>query len=295
MDDFLRSWMASGRGQSPKDYRKTYEELQKNKALYKQGQATRVITGYSTRPVGPDGSKKTPTYAYIPKQQPAAAPAPPPAPAPAPAPAPTKYTPKALPTPNAPKPVALDTSAYDAQIKKLNASLGDLQNQLKSNSSAYAKTIADQQNKYGQQTAQYDQMFANQQTMFDKKYVGQQQSFDKQLLGAKNSFDQAMSNQVKKFNTTMEQAQIGYANNLKSQQEAQAKILADQTTKYDNNMSSLKNSLAETMSNKSQPILGVKSSAAGAQSSAQKRQGIKGTFGRSGLRIKGIKDKSLNI
>ena len=218
-----------------------------------------------------------------------------PAPRAAPAPAPTRYTPKALPTPSAPKPVAFDTSAYDAQIKKLGASLSGLQNQLRSNSSAYAKSIADQQNRYGQQTAQYDQMFANQQTMFDRKYVGQQQSFDKQLLGAKNSFDQSMSNQVKKFNTTMEQAQIGYANNLKSQQEAQAKILADQTTKYDNNMSSLKNSLAETMSNKSQPVLGVKSSAAGAQSSAQQRQGIKGTFGRSGLRIKGIKDKSLNI
>lgn len=47
-------------------------EAQKNKELYEQGKATRVITGYTKRKVGPDGSKKVPNYAYIPNE-PAAA------------------------------------------------------------------------------------------------------------------------------------------------------------------------------------------------------------------------------
>ncbi len=68
MDDFLNSYLASDRSQSTTDFRKTYEEEQKNKALYEQGEATRVITGYTTREVGPDGSTKVPTYAYIPNE-----------------------------------------------------------------------------------------------------------------------------------------------------------------------------------------------------------------------------------
>ena len=68
MDDFLKSYLASDRSQSTKDFRNTYEEGQNNKKLYEQGEATRVITGYTTREVGPDGSTKVPTYAYIPNQ-----------------------------------------------------------------------------------------------------------------------------------------------------------------------------------------------------------------------------------
>ena len=45
-----------------------FEEIEANKQLYEEGKATRVITGYTTRKVGPDGSTKVPTYAYIPNE-----------------------------------------------------------------------------------------------------------------------------------------------------------------------------------------------------------------------------------
>ena len=73
------------------------------------------------------------------------------------------------------------------------------------------------------------------------------------------------------------------------------KSIADQSAKYDKNMSSLRNSLAETMSNQQLPSVGVKTSGYSQQAAALTRQGMKGTFGRTGLRIKGIKDNSLNI
>ena len=109
MDDFLKSYMASGRGQSTKDYLKTYEEKQKNKELYEQGKATRVITDYSTRKVGPDGSTKVPIYAYIPNQQTQAAPAPAPAP----------------PAPAAPAPLMPQISAASQQYRAETQALSD--------------------------------------------------------------------------------------------------------------------------------------------------------------------------
>tara|TARA_B100000530_G_scaffold331812_1_gene277136 strand:- start:4443 stop:4967 length:525 start_codon:yes stop_codon:yes gene_type:complete len=62
-------------------------ELEARKKLYEEGKATRVITGYRTQRIGPDGSKKVPVYDYVPNQPAAPAPAPPPPP-PAPAPSP---------------------------------------------------------------------------------------------------------------------------------------------------------------------------------------------------------------
>ena len=141
-------------------------------------------------------------------------------------------------------PAAPDYSKYQAQVASLGSALSGLQNQLKANSAAYAKSIADQQKNFAGQ-------FANQTASFNNLFANQQSNFDKQI--------------------------------------------ADQTTKYDNNMSALKNSLAATMSNKAQPVMGVKSGAYGQQAAAMQRQGVRGTFGRTGLRIKGIKDKSLNI
>ena len=141
-------------------------------------------------------------------------------------------------------PAAPDYSKYQAQVASLGSALSGLQSQLKANSAAYAKSIADQQKNFAGQ-------FANQTASFNNLFANQQSNFDKQI--------------------------------------------ADQTTKYDNNMSALKNSLAATMSNKAQPVMGVKSGAYGQQAAAMQRQGVRGTFGRTGLRIKGIKDKSLNI
>ncbi len=82
---------------------------------------------------------------------------------------------------------------------------------------------------------------------------------------------------------------------LSTQKDTFDKTLTATTEKYDTNMASLRNSLAETMSNKQQPSVGVKTSGYTQQAAALTRQGMKGTFGRTGLRIKGIKDKSLNI
>jgi len=47
------------------DWVREDELAQENKRLYEEGKATRVITGYSTRKVGPDGSTRVPMYAYI--------------------------------------------------------------------------------------------------------------------------------------------------------------------------------------------------------------------------------------
>ena len=172
------------------------------------------------------------SYGYTPYYKIESAPAPPSTPKAQAAPAPVAgYTPTALPTTAAP--AAPDYSKYEAQVASLGSALSGLQSQLKANSAAYAKSIADQQKNFAGQ-------FADQTAAFDK-------------------------------------------------------LFADQTTKYDNNMSALKNSLSETMSNKAQPVMGVKSGAYGQQTAAMQRQGIRGTFGRTGLRIKGIKDKSLNI
>ena len=114
MDDFLKSYLASGRGQSPKDFRKTYEEKQKNKELYDKGEATRVITGYSTQRVGPSGSTKKPIYDYIPKQA-----APPAAPAPPDPPAPPAAPDTLMPTiSDASTQYRADTDARNAEIDK---------------------------------------------------------------------------------------------------------------------------------------------------------------------------------
>jgi len=170
------------------------------------------------------------------------------------APAPVaSYRPTSLPSTAAP--AAPDYSKYQAQVASLGKALSGLQSQLKTNSAAYAKSIADQQKNFAGQ-------FANQTASFNNLFATQQAGFNKNLADQSAAFKQE---------------------------------IADQTTKYDNNMSALRNSLSETMSNKAQPVMGVKSGAYGQQTAAMQRQGIKGTFGRSGLRIKGIKDNSLNI
>ena len=170
------------------------------------------------------------------------------------APAPVaNYRPTSLPSTAAP--AAPDYSKYQAQVASLGSALSGLQSQLKANSAAYAKSIADQQKNFAGQ-------FANQTASFNNLFATQQAGFNKNLADQSAAFKQE---------------------------------IADQTTKYDNNMSALRNSLSETLSNKAQPVMGVKSGAYGQQTAAMQRQGIKGTFGRSGLRIKGIKDNSLNI
>jgi hypothetical protein len=52
--------------------------------------------------------------------------------------------------------------------------------------------------------------------------------------------------------------------------------------------------MATMQPNNRESVLGIKG-ASGGTSEAMTRQGIKGTFGRSGMRIKKIKDKALNV
>ena len=94
---------------------KAFQEKQENRKLYEEGKATRVITGYRTVKVGPDGGARRPIYDYIPKQQ--AAPAPKPA-APAKAPAPATPAPLMPTISDASKKYRADTDARNAAIDK---------------------------------------------------------------------------------------------------------------------------------------------------------------------------------
>jgi hypothetical protein len=105
-----------------------------------------------------------------------------------------------------------------------------------------------------------------------------------QLKSNQANYAKSLKNQSTNFNKLLGNQQSTFDANM-----------AAQTEKYDNNMASLRNSLSETMSNRQLPSVGVKTSGYTQERAALTRQGIKGTFGRSGLRIKGIKDKSLNI
>jgi hypothetical protein len=155
MDDFLRSWMASDRKQSPKDYLETYKKTQENKKLYKDGKATRVISGYSTSRVGPSGgSKKTPIYSYIPNQQ---APAPAPAPAPAKAPAPATPAPLMPTISEASKQYRADTQARETAIDKKIADFNASEA-----AAVKAREIAEQARITGNRTAAANQARSNQ-------------------------------------------------------------------------------------------------------------------------------------
>lgn len=131
-----------------------------------------------------------------------------------------------------------------------------------------------------------------------KKTTFDTSAYDKQIAKLGKSLsglqDQLKSNQATYAKNLANQT-TNFNKLLGTQQSNFNKNMAAQTEKYDNNMASLKNSLAETMSNKQQPSVGVKTSGMTQQSAAMGRQGVKGTFGRTGLRIKGIKDNSLNI
>ena len=71
--------------------------------------------------------------------------------------------------------------------------------------------------------------------------------------------------------------------------------MESQQASYDSNMKNMQNTLLATMQpNNRESVLGIKG-ATGSTSEAMNRQGIKGTFGRNGMRIKKIKDKALNV
>jgi hypothetical protein len=76
------------------------------------------------------------------------------------------------------------------------------------------------------------------------------------------------------------------------QMSAVQKTMADQQKSYTDNLSKMQNTLQATMNpNTRESILGVRGAKqTGAKSAAQKRQGMSGSFARSGLRI-----KSLNV
>ena len=131
-----------------------------------------------------------------------------------------------------------------------------------------------------------------------KKTTFDTSAYDRQIAKLGKSLsglqDQLKSNQAT-YAKNLKNQTTNFNKLLGTQQSNFNKNMAAQTEKYDNNMASLRNSLAETMSNKQQPSVGVKTSGMTQQSAAMGRQGVKGTFGRTGLRIKGIKDNSLNI
>lgn len=259
----------NGIGQNSNSYQAQIDKYFNKPTKGKYGYIQTLKPGYTQQQINTTGLGEVATYTNVSSDHddfetevqkfgifgaPVFAPAPAPAPKPAPKPV-VPYKPTSLATPNAPKQVQFNTSAYDKQIADLSKNLTTIQETLKTNQSAYAKTIADQKSSFEQTT------LANQ-SSFDKLFQNQQAGFDSQLAKQSDAFNAEM---------------------------------AAQTTKYDNNMSALKNSLAATLSSKDAPTLGVKSAALSPKNLAMQRQGIRGTFGRSGLRIKGIKDKSLNI
>lgn len=74
--------------------------------------------------------------------------------------------------------------------------------------------------------------------------------------------------------------------------------MQSQQANYDKNLQSMQNTLMATMQpNNRESVLGIKGATTGntSDNSAMARQGVKGTFSRSGMRIKKIKDKALNV
>jgi len=74
--------------------------------------------------------------------------------------------------------------------------------------------------------------------------------------------------------------------------------MASQQSAYDKNLKSMENTMKATMNpNNRESVLGIKGASTGSasDSAAMARQGVKGTFSRSGLRIKKIKDKAVNV
>jgi|13_taG_2_1085334.scaffolds.fasta_scaffold75826_2 hypothetical protein len=122
-------------------------------------------------------------------------------------------------------------------------------------------------------------------------YDAQIAKLGKSLAGLQNTLKQNQDSYAK----SLADQQSNFNTLFGNQQKSFDQSMAAQTEKYDKNMSSLRNSLNETMSNKALPSVGVKTSGYSQQAAALTRQGMKGTFGRTGLRIKGIKDNSLNI
>ena len=97
-----------------------------------------------------------------------------------------------------------------------------------------------------------------------------------------------MAAQEKRNQEMIESLQTKFSEQMSSVQ----KTMADQQQSYTDNLSQMQNTLKATMNpNTRESILGVRGAQkTGTKSAAQKRQGMRGSFGRSGLRI-----KSLNI
>lgn len=125
-----------------------------------------------------------------------------------------------------------------------------------------------------------------------KSLSGSLKSLQNKLLSNQSKYSKSLKSQQTNFESLFAKQNKKYQDSAA----AQAALMKEQTQKYDENMSSLRSSIAETMSSSQQPAVGVKTGAYGKQSAALQRQGVRGSFGRTGLRIKkGIQDKSLNI
>ena len=104
-----------------------------------------------------------------------------------------------------------------------------------------------------------------------------------------NQFDQERQRETDMANlrTKFDSQMAGIQSQMQTQQ-----------SMYDSNMKNMQNTLMATMQpNNRESVLGIKSATTGAstENQAMARQGVKGTFSRSGMRIKKIQDKALNV
>lgn len=105
------------------------------------------------------------------------------------------------------------------------------------------------------------------------------------MSGAQNLFKQYDQQQAMQKHFDSQLAQL------------QQRMIGQQAS-YDKNLQSMQNTLMATMQpNNRESVLGIKGATVGTGSEGQQmaRQGVGGNFARSGMRIKKIKDKALNV
>ena len=128
--------------------------LADRQALYEEGKATRVITGYKTVRIGPSGGKRVPIYDYVPKE--AAAP---------------------QPQQSAPKPAQRSTGEYNDIINSLKV---DQEAALAQAARLRAQEAQRFQTNFDQLTTGFNQQIENLNTANAANIAGLNQQYDQQ-------------------------------------------------------------------------------------------------------------------